>query len=208
MDAQLKDKYEKIANLMALEVPQKQIAIAVGLSDGRISQIKDDPEFQELFAAKVVENAERHGILNDGWDAVEAQALSIVNANLGWNKNPDFALRAAMVANKAQRRGQLNTGPSIAAQAGARVILNLNPQFINKLQQINNAASDAAGCSEPEAQAPVNDATQQRLLPAPTSGRKMHDVMSIEGVKSLFKREPSLKDDIMGAVEGLELSHA
>jgi len=134
LEAAIEDKFEKIANLLILEVPESQIAAAVGFSVGRISQLKEDPKFKEFFAGKIAAHYEQHKEVNDGWDAVERDALSVVVTALQWSKDPDFALKAAMIANKAQRRGQAAANRPINNDLGARVVLNLNQTFVNQIQ--------------------------------------------------------------------------
>lgn len=126
-------KFDKIARMALFDIPQTQIAKAVGLSDSRISQIVETEEYKTVLSAISIEYFERNQQLNDGWQSVEALALGTVVDNLAWNKDPDFALRAAMIANKAQKRGETAKQP-IDAQAGARAVFHLTQNFIQKLQ--------------------------------------------------------------------------
>lgn len=140
---------EKVARMVLFGVPQTQIAKAISVSDSRVSQIIELEEYKEILADVSTEYFEQHQSLNDGWNSVEALALSQVVNSLQWSKDPDFALRAASMANKAQRRGNANNRP-IDGQTGARAVFYLTTTFIDKLQQLNitekkNGATNGVG---------------------------------------------------------------
>lgn len=127
--------YEQIAAMLTYGVPQKSIAEAMGLSEGRISQIVADPRFAEYKSNALAESLAKSKSLDDGWDAIEQMALGVVAENLKYNKDPEFALKAASLSNRASRRGQNAT--INAPAAGERVVLNLNQTFLGQLQELN-----------------------------------------------------------------------
>lgn len=133
MGIQQNDLYEKIAGMLAAGVGELQVAEAVGLSPGRISQIKEEEGFISVMAEAQSKRAAETMELNDGWNNVEVSALRILQRNLKHNSNPDFALRAAMVANRAQRRGGSGNVPLGAGATGGAVVINLNQQFVQQL---------------------------------------------------------------------------
>ncbi len=126
-------RLDKMARMALFDVPQTQIAKAIGKSDSYVSEIMDTDEFKDILAGISTEYFEQHQQLNDGWNSIEALALTQVVRTLTWSKDPDYALRAAMLANKAQRRGDVVK--PIDAQMGARAVINLTANFIQKLQQ-------------------------------------------------------------------------
>lgn len=128
--------YKKIAGMMALNCSQAEIARATSLTDGRISQIVNDAIFQEHFKEQAAELTEQQELINQGWDAVEEKAIAGVLAVLQWNKDPDYALRAAAVANKAQRRGSDARQPLGVANAGPQVIVNMPIAFLEKTSEL------------------------------------------------------------------------
>lgn len=134
MDSATQERYEKIANMVIMEVPQVQIAAACNVSPGRISQILEEEAFKEVFAALQVEELQKHKDINDGWDFLENKAVGGLMEVLAYNKNPDLLLRVAAVANKAQRRGSKNNAPIDPQRLGARVVINIQPQFVQKLE--------------------------------------------------------------------------
>lgn len=145
MDAGQKEKLEKIASLILHGVPLEQVADAVGLSLGRVAQIKEEKEYGEIYQKLASEHFEKYQDMNDGWDLVESMSQAVLLENLKWNKNPDFALKAAMVANKATRRGQhANNQPIPAGRAGAAVIINLNTRFVTGKETLDISAHPQA----------------------------------------------------------------
>ena len=128
-------KLEKIARMALFDVPEAQIAKAVGLED--IADYIESQEYKDVLARISTEYFEQNQQLNDGWNSVEALALTAVIDNLTWSKDPDFALRAAGMANKANRRGDVTQQP-INGQAGARAVFHLTQNFIQKLQNFGD----------------------------------------------------------------------
>jgi len=128
------ERLEKIARMVLYDVPHTQIALAVGISESRVSQILETDEFKNQMQAIATERFEQDSGINEGWDHLEAIALKNVLDRIQWNSDPEFALKAAMMANKAQRRGQFNNRP-LDAKDGVRAVINLTAQFIDQLQQ-------------------------------------------------------------------------
>lgn len=134
LDAATRDKYEKIANLLLLDVPYVQIAAITGLSESRISQLKSDQEFLPIYSAKASEKVEEEVLLNDGWAAIETHALAGVLNQLKFGHDPEYALKAAMIANKATRRGSARANQTIPNELGQRIVLNLPENFVGRIQ--------------------------------------------------------------------------
>lgn len=168
MDTAVKDAIERLASMIAAGIPQTQIAEALGLSEGRISQLKDTDEFRTALAEKQAAKFEEQQELNDGWDSVERRALKVVVDNLKWNNNPDFALKAAMVANRATRRGGNQTLPT---NMGSHAVINLSVNFLQKLQGLRMPAMESDEVSE----------TGEVNSPSKTS-----DLMSPDGIATLL----------------------
>lgn len=136
MATEVEVNYQKIASMIAAGVPQVQIAEVMNMSEGRISQIKEDEKFQEFLAIEIAKRYEVEQEINEGWDEVERKALKIVTDTLKYNRSPDFALKAAMVANRATRKG-VNGNQPLPANMGNRVVINLNQNFVGKLQNLS-----------------------------------------------------------------------
>lgn len=169
---------EKIARMSAFEIPQAQIARAMGLSEARISQIVNSDEYKEKLAGISTEYFEQNQTLNDGWNTLEASALDVLLTNISWNKDPDFALKAATMANKANRRGDMSNR-TIDGQTGARAVFHLTANFIERLQQMNVVKVEGNGAENGEKKI----------------SQKLSDYMSPEKVERLFVTQDKKESD-------------
>lgn len=129
------DKMMKLARMELHGVPRKQTAMSMALSEGRITQIIDTPEYEAAAAIVASENFDENELINRGWDGIEALGITTVVRALKNDPDPDFALKAAIYANKAARRGGFAQNPIAAHGAGVRTIIQLNSVFVDKLQQ-------------------------------------------------------------------------
>lgn len=135
--ADVKDRIvERVATLLAMGVRQTQIATAMGLSEGRISQLASSEEVQAKRAEIEQERLERDDELNQGWDAVENESVATVLQYVRQANDPEFALKAASVANKAARRHQSSLGGPINGHPNAHAVINLSAVFIDRLQNM------------------------------------------------------------------------
>jgi hypothetical protein len=123
----------RIAKLKSMEISNTQIAAAVGLDEPQLELVLASPAYKEKFSALQLEKYESHDMMNSGWDAIEEEAAGTVLAYLRERPDPEYALKAAAMANKAQRRGSHANVPIMGGVTAAAVI-NLNAVFVNKLQ--------------------------------------------------------------------------
>lgn len=128
---------QKLARMILFGVSPVQIATACGITESRISQIKTTEEYKQVEQEIASEQYEEQQLVNQGWDGIEALGINKVVQHLQQNPEPEFALKAAMIANKAVRRGQFKNTP-IAQSAGARTVIVLNQAFVNKINQTAN----------------------------------------------------------------------
>lgn len=126
---------ERVAVLAAIDTPQRQIAAAVGLTEGRISQIVNTPAVAARIAELRGEKLEQNKMLNDGWDSLEEESLGVALEYMKTVKDPEYALRAAKVANSANRRsnGGVMNGV-INGHGGAQATISLSAIFVERLQ--------------------------------------------------------------------------
>ena len=127
---------ERIAQLVLYDVPHRQIAQTVGLSEGRLSQlVNDDEQFQQILSEKSIAHHEEMQTVNDGWDALEAQAIERMLQYINMTSDPEFMIKVAAVANKAQRRGRYSNDTIKPQGNGSHVVINLNGAFVGKMQE-------------------------------------------------------------------------
>lgn len=178
---------EKIARMAAFEIPAVQIARAMGLTEGRISQIISSDEYKIVLAEVSTQFFEQNQTLNDGWDTIEAKSLDVLMTNLQWNNDPDFALKAAAMANRANRRGSISNR-MIDGQMGARAVFHLTANFIDKLQQINVTEKATNGAGDK----PTNGEDK-----SDTPSQKQSDYMVPEQVEKLFMAPEKERTDAL-----------
>lgn len=132
-----KQQLEKIASLFAHGVSQADIAEVFGVTEGRISQLKETVEFKAAFEEKQNVLTLREQELNEGWDKIEEKAIEQIHEKLEAGFDPNFALRAGVMANKAQRRGRVAnlTLDAAGRHEGGTVKLNLTKVTINQFKQ-------------------------------------------------------------------------
>jgi len=184
-----KDALQKIAKLVLYEVPHTQIAMSCGVTEGRISQICGTEEFKAVLQEIAVAHFEEQDLLNQGWDAVEQHAVSKVLQTLQHSPDPDYALKAAAVANKVTRRGRINHNPLTAGQAGVRAIVNVNMNFAEKLQN-NFKVTDARG------------EHKQKL----EENRKQTSFLAVKDVQDMLKPQLSEQQIVEKELNGIEIN--
>lgn len=127
---------EKIAKLDLAGVSVGEIAHVVNRAESYVYQLMASADYSSIKATLSSAEFEKQELLANGWDSIQAKALSIVNNHLDWTKDPDFALKAAAVANKADKPGK-RFGRQIDATQAATATVSLTVEFVNKIQQSN-----------------------------------------------------------------------
>ncbi len=126
----------KIAKMELMGVPRQQIGDSISRSESFISQIvTGDAEYAQIAQQLSAEEFDKLDTLNSGWDSVESLAITQVITHLQQVPDPEFAVRAAAMANKAQRRGLFNK-PITPADGQHVARISLNATFVDKLQQV------------------------------------------------------------------------
>jgi len=132
--------YERIANMMILQVAHEQIANAMGVTLEILEQIKTRTDFTEVFD-RVTEQYDKQLEIDVDWNTVESRALNIVKDNLAWSKDPEYALKAAGIANKAARRNGTGNQP-LPARVGTRININLSGSFVDQMKILNGDSEE------------------------------------------------------------------
>lgn len=127
--------YEKIANLETYSLSETEIASTCGVTVGRVSQILSDAGYQSFRDKAQAESTQTQHQINEGWSAVEENALAVVLNHIQemaaspLTADPDYALRAAMVANKRQVRVNPHNVP-LEPGSGKVIQLTLTQNFV------------------------------------------------------------------------------
>lgn len=130
---------QRVASLRNHEIDDEQICAALGMTQDELDLLVKAPEFEKELRARHIEKVEQAVDITDGLDTLETMAIQklLGELNKPFLNNPDFALRVAAFANKAQRptrtKGAGNRGILDATRAGPVVLITLNTRFVEAL---------------------------------------------------------------------------
>lgn len=133
--------FEKIAGMCVRKVSDAQIADICGITLDQLLQIKEIPEYREVYSKHAEMYYIEKDLMDQGWDAIENMAMATVVKKLKISNDPEFALKAAVLANKANRRNIAPGNEPIPARTGQGVVLHLHGNFIERLQIAASAES-------------------------------------------------------------------
>ena len=131
--SQLQAAIERIANMEFAGVPKEQIATAFSLPLAKLAELQETDKYKEALAEIASESFDKVSVLNDGWDTIENVAMNKVFDYINQTHDPDYALKAAALANKAARRGGKHSNDPIGVQPNVNAVIQVNLQFAEKL---------------------------------------------------------------------------
>ena len=181
LEASTKQLYIKIANMQLMNVAATAIAEVIGVTEGAISQLVVKAEYLEIKQALLATRYSEQQELDEGWDGIERKAVKVVGDALAWNADPEFALRAAALANKSVRRGKSVGNEVLPGMVGQRVHISLSQTFINRLNHVkgDDVAEEGVAAAPPVIEHKVNAGEPI----------KQHNSLSAKSVKKLFGAE-------------------
>lgn len=173
--------YEKLVaqfiELRTSGAPKQVIMDALGLTEDDYSKLASREDIKLKVSETEIKRAKTNATFDANWDTVENLALKAVAQELKFNPDPEYALKAAAVANKAVRRRREDA--LIAAKTGQVysqvntnniAILNLPKVFMQQLKT----------------ESPVSAASQIELQRSAVVTQKMHDNVDVNTVKDAF----------------------
>ena len=132
-DAEIKLR-RKAGVLAAFGLVDKAIADTLFLSLEQVIAIRETVEFKESCAKQTYERTQRLIDLEEGIEAVETQSVAKILYHLQCSSDPDFALRAFAVSNRAVRRAPASVGRVIdASNVGNVITLTVNKNYITNV---------------------------------------------------------------------------
>lgn len=141
LEEEQKELVEQFKTLRERGAPKQVVMATLGLTEDAYSKLSAREEVKSAVLKSEMARAEANQIFDSNWDLVEHRALTAVAQELAVNPDPDFALRAAAVANKAVRRrneeAKLMNQAQLAYQQGGVTniaILELPKVFMNQLK--------------------------------------------------------------------------
>lgn len=139
MNAMIADTKKKLAGLMLYNLSDDEISEVLGLSVARVALLKDDEDVREMLAELKADKFDEKVGINEAWNFVESASLGVLVDTIQNVRDPEFALKAAAVANKAVRKNVTGRSNLIDATDAPRAVITLTQVFINRLQQYNEA---------------------------------------------------------------------
>ena len=124
----------QIAALMAMQVPHEQIAEVIGFSPEALEEIVSCEEYKQHYQEFLAEEFNKQFKTARTWDDIENKSLRIVSEALDLGCDPEFALKAGVMANKANRHGFRTRVDPIDLEGGARRVITLNTTFVEKIE--------------------------------------------------------------------------
>lgn len=150
----------KALDLLGSGVQPVQVAAAIGVSEGYISQLLSDEQFQLAVAQKRYDSLLAASARDASYDAIEDELLQKLKTSLAFMTKTGEILAAIKVINGAKRRGATS---AVGAQANSQVVQLVLPAGVRA-----RFAQDAQG-QVVEVQ---TDTGSHSLLTATSSGVK------------------------------------
>lgn len=107
MDAQPMNVTESRAlSLLGSGIPAENVASALGVTPGRISQLLSNEIFADQVATLRYENLQKHNTRDSSYDTIEDKLLEKLERQMPLIMRPSETIKALQVVNGAKRRGQ------------------------------------------------------------------------------------------------------
>jgi hypothetical protein len=153
--------------LLATGIEQVHVAQALGVTEGRISQILSNPEFATALAEKKYEQLKKHNDTDNKYDALEKKVLDALERTLTLVMDPMKLARILTVLNSAKRRGA--SAPDSLVRTRPTVRLNINTAVlarfsVNGSNQVVQASIDTNAGEIKQDLVTIQSGNVQRLL--------------------------------------------
>lgn len=137
---------ESLSQELELEVPEMYVVLAkhsvmgtdesamceiLGVDMNELLEVQRDPIYKAVRLQIGAMAAESSAQRVHGWDGIESLALEKLIARMEYEKDSDFLLKAATLANKAQRRGGSDMGVLDPSKAGKTAVV-LTQRMVQK----------------------------------------------------------------------------
>lgn len=140
-------QFERAVNLRSRGIDDGKIVDILGISVEAYDLLVESPEFKQATSDKIYKEFELQQEFDSSWDRVEAIALDTILDILPMMRNTkdgDFLLRAAAVANKANKRNTLADKPLDPNNGSGRINLVLSMHFVQHIEETRGIAGGYA----------------------------------------------------------------
>lgn len=167
----------KAGVLAAFGLNDKAVADTLFISLEQVSAIKETVEFKESCAKQTYERTQRAIDLEEGWGHVETLGVAQIMQHLQFARDPEYALKAALIANKAHRRAPDALNRVIdASKVGNVITLTVNKNYIT--QVVNQEGGHSHGFIDTEAR---TQGEIPRKASDVSSPKRLSEILQVEG---------------------------
>lgn len=125
--------YVVIAKHDVLSMDSESIAEVLGVSALEVEEVKLDSLYKEVRVYVGAVHAQQRIDQTAGWDAIEGLAIEKLVERLPFEKDSEFLLRVAAVANKASRREAKPGGVLDPSRVNGRTAITLTQRLVTRL---------------------------------------------------------------------------
>jgi hypothetical protein len=154
LGADVPDVYVVLAKHSVMGMDHAAISEVLGVTPGDIKEVEDDELYQRVRTQIGAIYADNQTNRVFGWDGIEEIAIQKLAERIPFEKDSDFLLRVAAVANKAQRRGAKDVGVLDPTRAG-KTAVTLTQRMVQRMI--------GGGTQVVERQLSIHDGSMQRV---------------------------------------------
>ncbi len=129
------DLYVVIAKHSVLGMDHESICDVLSCTLAEIEEVESDELYKQVRTLIGAAQAQSRVDQTAGWDFIEDTALKNLAARLPFEKDGEFLLRVAAVANKAQRRTAPQDNVLDPGRVKGRVAVSLTSRLVQRLQE-------------------------------------------------------------------------
>lgn len=186
---------DTIISYIAAGVPTSQIAAAVGCTDAYISQLKADPEIQELLASRASSRIAADSAFDTKLETAEELALARIEAGLQF-ANLGQAVGAFRILNNAKRRKDIGTPTETTQTINVTLTLPANaiPRYtMNQRNEIIDVEGKTMVAATPKSLEAMlaSKRTLETSVTSPVETAKTHALLAGLTIPTRLPRAPS-----------------
>lgn len=194
--SEVPDAYVILAKHSVMGMESGVIAEILGCTTEDIKEAESDPIYKAVRAFIAGRYANQMANQSAGWDDAEDIALQNLLKRLPFEKDGDFLLRVAAVANKAQRRARAPERVLDPSQHNGSTVITLTQRLVSRIQ--NNGDKQV----EQTRQLSIRDGSMSN-----PSFEEVDGLLSIRGPQALPKSMPRTRveptvDELVAAALG------
>lgn len=127
------EMYVVVAKHKVLGTSDESICDVISCTQAELNELESDELFKEVRQIVGALQLQQRVDSDTGLDALEAMAIKKLVDRMPFEKDPEFILRVAAFANKAQRRSAPQTNVLDPTRAGQRATINLTSRILQRL---------------------------------------------------------------------------